>query len=57
MIELKKRDDLLANGDVLVCAFDIETTKSPLQLPNSEYDQIFMISYMMDGEVSWLSTL
>lgn len=49
-IELHERSDLMANGDVLVCAFDIETTKFPLQLPNSDYDRIFMISYMMDGE-------
>lgn len=31
-----------------VCAFDIETTKLPLQFPNAEYDQVFMISYMLD---------
>ena len=33
-----------------VCAFDIETTKLPLQFPNSESDQVFMISYMIDGQ-------
>jgi DNA polymerase epsilon subunit 1 len=49
-VELEERSDIMTNGDVLVCAFDIETTKFPLQLPNSEYDRIFMISYMMDGE-------
>ena len=24
----------------MVCAFDIETTKLPLQFPNAEYDQV-----------------
>ena len=30
-------------------AFDIETTKLPLKFPDSEIDQIMMISYMIDG--------
>ena len=34
----------------MVCAFDIETTKLPLQFPNAEYDQVFMISYMVDKQ-------
>jgi len=34
----------------VVCAFDIETTKLPLQFPNAEYDQVFMISYMVDKQ-------
>lgn len=33
-----------------VCAFDIETSKLPLKFPDSEVDQIIMISYMIDGE-------
>ncbi|CUG92135.1 DNA polymerase epsilon catalytic subunit, putative [Bodo saltans] len=32
-----------------VCAFDIETTKAPLKFPQPEVDQIYMISYMVDG--------
>ena len=32
-----------------MCAFDIETTKLPLKFPDSEIDQIMMISYMIDG--------
>ncbi|KAH9601635.1 DNA polymerase epsilon [Trypanosoma melophagium] len=32
-----------------VCAFDIETTKAPLKFPQPEVDQIYMISYMLDG--------
>ena len=33
-----------------VCAFDIETTKLPLKFPDAEQDQVFMISYMLDGQ-------
>lgn len=33
-------------------AFDIETTKLPLKFPDAETDQIMMISYMIDGQVS-----
>lgn len=33
-------------------AFDIETTKLPLKFPDAESDQIMMISYMIDGQVS-----
>eukprot|EP00796_Vickermania_ingenoplastis_P006140 gene6140-4420_t len=32
-----------------VIAFDIETTKAPLKFPQPEEDQIYMISYMLDG--------
>lgn len=32
-----------------VVAFDIETTKAPLKFPQPEVDQIYMISYMVDG--------
>ena len=31
-------------------AYDIETTKLPLKFPDSEIDQIMMISYMVDGQ-------
>ena len=33
-------------------AYDIETTKLPLRFPDSQTDQIMMISYMIDGQVS-----
>lgn len=48
-ITLEKRTDLLQRADVCVCAFDIETTKLPLKFPDAEYDQVMMISYMIDG--------
>jgi len=34
-----------------VLAYDIETTKLPLRFPDSQTDQIMMISYMVDGQV------
>lgn len=47
---LERRADLLQRAEPRICAFDIETTKLPLQFPNSEYDQVFMISYMLDRQ-------
>jgi len=37
--------------DPVVLAYDIETTKLPLRFPDSQTDQIMMISYMVDGQV------
>ncbi|KEG13670.1 putative DNA polymerase epsilon catalytic subunit [Trypanosoma grayi] len=42
-------DSAYAPAMPLVCAFDIETTKAPLKFPQPEVDQIYMISYMLDG--------
>ncbi|KAH3743851.1 DNA polymerase epsilon catalytic subunit A [Pelomyxa schiedti] len=36
--------------DLSVLAFDIETTKMPLKFPDSETDQIMMISYMFNRQ-------
>jgi DNA polymerase epsilon subunit 1 len=47
---LKKREDLIRWAQPIVCAFDIETTKLPLRFPSAEYDQVFMISYMINGK-------
>ena len=33
-----------------ILAFDIECVKAPLKFPNAEVDEIFMISYMFDGQ-------
>ncbi|EFN52544.1 hypothetical protein CHLNCDRAFT_26745 [Chlorella variabilis] len=49
-VTLERRADLLQRAEPRVCAFDIETTKLPLQFPNAEYDQVFMISYMLDRQ-------
>ena len=46
-----RRADLLQRAEPRICAWDIETTKLPLQFPNAEYDQVFMISYMIDKQV------
>eukprot|EP00878_Enallax_costatus_P014648 GHUV01015324.1.p1 GENE.GHUV01015324.1~~GHUV01015324.1.p1 ORF type:complete len:660 (+),score=216.28 GHUV01015324.1:148-1980(+) len=45
---LTHRPDLLQRAEPVICAFDIETTKLPLRFPNAAYDQVFMISYMID---------
>ena len=37
----------------VVFAYDIETTKLPLKFPDKDTDQIMMISYMIDGQVSY----
>ena len=47
-VSLVRREDLLQRAEPRICAFDIETTKLPLQFPNAEHDQVFMISYMID---------
>ncbi len=31
-------------------AYDIETTKLPLKFPDSSFDRVMMISYMVDGQ-------
>lgn len=33
-----------------ILAFDIETTKAALKFPDSKFDQIMMISYVLDGK-------
>lgn len=38
-------------AEVRICAFDIETSKQPLQFPNAVLgDQVIMISYMLDKQ-------
>lgn len=38
-VSLSWREDLVQRGEPRICAFDIETTKLPLQFPNAEFDQ------------------
>ena len=47
-VSLRRRADLVQRADPVVCAWDIEATKLPLQFPDAESDQVFMISYMLD---------
>ncbi|EDQ91191.1 uncharacterized protein MONBRDRAFT_15015, partial [Monosiga brevicollis MX1] len=49
-VHVSERADLLLMPDIKVLAWDIETTKLPLKFPNSEIDQIMMISYMIDNQ-------
>lgn len=39
-MSVERRADLLRWAEPRICAFDIETTKLPLQFPNAEYDQV-----------------
>ncbi|XP_014243351.1 DNA polymerase epsilon catalytic subunit A [Cimex lectularius] len=47
---ITKRDDIIDRPDLIVLAYDIETTKLPLKFPDASVDQIMMISYMIDGQ-------
>ncbi|KAJ8600064.1 hypothetical protein CTAYLR_001865 [Chrysophaeum taylorii] len=42
--------NIIEKPAVRVLAFDIECTKSALKFPNPEHDEVFMISYMVDGQ-------
>lgn len=52
---ITRRDDIIDRPDMIVLAFDIETTKLPLKFPDANTDQIMMISYMIDGQVRYFS--
>ena len=39
-MSLEQRTDLLQRAEPRICAFDIETTKLPLQFPNADFDQV-----------------
>ena len=45
-VALERREDLLQRAEARICAFDIETTKLPLQFPNSEHDQVQRHSHL-----------
>jgi DNA polymerase epsilon subunit 1 len=42
--------DFHAASEPRVLAWDIETTKAPLKFPDAAFDQIYMISYMLDRQ-------
>ncbi|CAD6231570.1 GSCOCG00001475001-RA-CDS [Cotesia congregata] len=46
---ITRRSDIIETIDPIVLAYDIETTKLPLKFPDANFDQIMMISYMIDG--------
>ena len=54
-VALERREDLLQRAEPRICAFDIETTKLPLQFPNSEHDQVQRPSHL-STEQSFISS-
>jgi DNA polymerase epsilon subunit 1 len=50
VVSIKCLEDRLTPADPVVMAYDIETTKLPLKFPDAVFDQIMMISYMIDGQ-------
>jgi len=46
IVHLKEKLD---KADLRILAFDIETTKAALKFPDARFDQIMMISYIIDG--------
>jgi DNA polymerase elongation subunit (family B) len=51
-ISIKLDKEKVLPADPVAFAFDIETTKLPLKFPDASHDQIMMISYVIDGQVS-----
>ena len=49
-VSLSCIEERVLPADPVVLAFDIETTKLPLKFPDATFDQIMMISYMIDGQ-------
>ncbi|GBG71096.1 hypothetical protein CBR_g8395 [Chara braunii] len=49
-MKMERRADILQRAELRICAFDIETTKLPLKFPDASYDQVMMISYMIDAQ-------
>lgn len=52
---ITRREDIIEPPEPIVLAYDIETTKLPLKFPDASYDQIMMISYMIDGQVKYIN--
>lgn len=50
MTSFKHLPEKLDKAGLRICAFDIETTKAPLKFPDSKFDQVMMISYIIDGK-------
>ncbi|KAJ3423383.1 DNA polymerase epsilon catalytic subunit a [Anaeramoeba flamelloides] len=49
-LDLVPETSKVQRPDLRILAYDIETTKRPLRFPDSNEDQIMMISYMVDGD-------
>lgn len=50
MTDIEHLKTKLDKADLRVMAFDIETMKSQLKFPDSRFDEIMMISYVLDGK-------
>ena len=48
-IAVEWQKDMVVKAEPRVLAFDIECCKAPLKFPVAEDDEVFMISYMIDG--------
>ena len=48
--EVTQLKEKLDKADLRIMAFDIECTKQPLKFPDANFDQIMMISYIIDGQ-------
>lgn len=46
---MRPHPTLIDQPDPVVLAYDIEVTKLPLKFPDSTFDEIMMISYMIDA--------
>lgn len=57
-MSLEHRPHLLQRAEPRICAFDIETTKLPLQFPNADYDQVGQfasaaLGYIQAASATW----
>ena len=50
MTEIEHLKTKLDKADLRILAFDIETMKAPLKFPDARFDEIIMISYVLDGK-------
>lgn len=50
VVKIENEPGLLEVPELGVMAFDIETTKQPLRFPDSQIDEVMLISYVVDGE-------
>ena len=50
VVSIENEPSILETPELGVLAFDIETTKQPLKFPDSEIDEVMLISYVVDGE-------
>ena len=48
--KLTHLSEKLDKAPLRIFAFDIETTKQELKFPDSKFDQVMMISYIIDGK-------